>query len=124
MNSLDTCKVYTLHGIEMIHIAEFARIAHRSTQSTRHLIEGDNTAIRKMKFFRDRSRIMIPVTELFGYPLTSSGQNGCKGQRNIYHYKYNENGELEKTFCTECTFGTKCPERIKADELVVPEGDK
>lgn len=124
MNILDSCKVYTIGGVEVIHISEFARITHRTVQSSRHLVEGDNTAVRKMKAFRDRSRLMIPIIEIFGYPLTSSGQGGCKNQRNIYHYAYDENGELQKTFCEKCTFGEPCEARQKADALVLPEGDK
>ena len=120
-NPLDDCKVYTIHGIEMIHIAEFARITHRSIQSTRHLIY-DHIGIRKMKFFRDRSRVMIPVKELFGFPLTDKGP--VTGVRNIYHYRLID-GEYKKELCQQCTFGTEpCPECQMADELDVPEGDK
>ncbi|MBO5922658.1 MAG: hypothetical protein J6Q48_09780 [Bacteroidaceae bacterium] len=120
-NPLDNCKVYTLNGIEMIHIAEFAAITKRSIQSTRHLIE-DHIGIRKMKFFRDRSRLMIPVAELYGFPLTDKGPK--VGLPNIYHYKLVD-GEFVKTLCQTCTYGTEmCPERIKAEELTVPEGDK
>ena len=120
-NPLDTCKVYTIHGIEMIHIAEFARITKRSVRSTRHLIE-DHVSIRRMKYFRDRSRIMIPVKELWGFPLTDKGPS--TGLRNIYHYRL-VNGEFVKELCQACTFGEEhCPERQMADNLVVPEGDK
>ena len=69
----------------MIHIAEFAAITHRSIQSTRHLIY-DHIGVRTMKFFRDRSRVMIPVAELYGFPLTDKGTVAA-GVRNIYHYK-------------------------------------
>ena len=120
-NPLDSCKVYTIHGIEMIHIAEFARITGRSIRSTRHLVE-DHVAIRLMKFFRDRSRIMIPVKELYGFPLTDKGP--ATGLRNIYHYKLVD-GKFEKVLCHQCTFGDHwCPERQAAEDLVVPEGDK
>lgn len=121
-NPLEQCKVYTLKGIEMIHIAEFARITGRSIQSTRHLIE-DHIAIRKMKFFRDRSRIYIPLAELYGFPLTDKGY--APGLRNIYHYRLNEEGQFVKTLCEKCTFGNGwCEERRIAEELVMPEGDK
>lgn len=121
MNPLDQCKVYTIHGIEMIHISEFARITGRSIQSTRHLTI-DHIAMRTMKFFRDRSRLMIPVKELYGFPLTDKGP--AAGVRNIYHYKLVD-GKFIKTLCEQCTFGTEwCPERKAAEELVVPEGDK
>lgn len=119
--TLEDCKVYTIHGIEMIHIAEFAQLTGRSIQSTRHLIE-DGNKIRKMNFFRDRSRLMIPVKELWGYPLTDTGF--CSGPRNIYHYYRNDDGTVEKRLCQECTFESKCAARIDADELLVPEGDK
>lgn len=118
------CKIYTLQGIEMIHISEFARITHRSIQSTRHLVEEGNV-IRKMKFFRDRSRIMIPAAELWGYPLVKAGHSDYS--RNIYHYKevYKEDGTctFEKVLCPECSFGGQCEARKKAEELIVPKGD-
>lgn len=120
-NPLDNCKVYTLKGIEMIHIAEFAAITHRSIQSTRHLIY-DHIGIRLMKYYRDRSRVMIPLAELYGFPLTDKGP--AVGVRNIYHYKLVD-GEFKKVLCEQCTFGTEpCAERKAADELIVPEGDK
>lgn len=104
-------------GIELIHIGEFARLTHRSVQSTRHLIE-DGNKIRKLKFYRDRSRLLIPTIELLGYPLVNAGH--CEGERNIYHY--NERGE--KILCPECSYGDKCRNRKAADALIVPEGDK
>ena len=120
-NPLSQCKVYTLNGIDMIHISEFARITGRSIQSTRHLIE-DHITIRKMKYFRDRSRLMIPVTELYGFPLTDAGYS--TGPRNIYHYVLSD-GKFVKELCEQCTYGEGvCEARKKADELIVPEGDK
>lgn len=120
-NPLNQCKVYTLNGIEMIHIAEFAKITGRSIQSTRHLIE-DHIGIRKMKFFRDRSRLMIPVAELFGFPLTDKGPK--VGLPNIYHYVLKD-GKLVKVLCKRCTFeGEFCECRKVAENLIVPEGDK
>lgn len=119
--TLKDCKIYTLNGIAMIHIAEFAQLTGRSIQSTRHLIE-DGNKIRKMKFFRDRSRLMIPLTELWGYPLIDAGF--CSGPRNVYHYYNNDDGTVEKRLCQECSFGEGCSMRIAADTLVVPEGDK
>ncbi len=121
MKKYEDCKIYTIHNIPMIHIAEFAELTQRSIQSTRHLIEEGNK-IRKMKFFRDRSRLMIPVTELWGYPLTEPGIS--PGGENIYHYKQQEDGTFVKELCTTCSYGEPCPERKKADELIVPEGDK
>lgn len=120
-NPLDTVKIYTFKNIEMMHITDFTTLTHRSNQSTRHLIEDGNT-IRKLKFFRDRSRLMIPVAELWGYPLIQPGHSGYK--RDIYHYK-NVDGEIKKVLCEQCTFGTEwCAERKIAEELVMPEGDK
>lgn len=120
-NPLEQCKVYSMNGIEMIHIAEFARITHRSIQSTRHLIY-DHIGIRTMKFFRDRSRLMIPVAELYGFPLTDQGP--AVGLRNIYHYKLVD-GQFQKVLCEKCTFSDRfCAERQAAEDLVVPEGDK
>lgn len=123
-NPLKKCKIYTIYGIDMIHIAEFADITQRSIQSTRHLVEEGNV-IRKMKFFRDRSRIMIPIAELYGYPLVKAGHSDY--ERAIYHYKEVEHEDgtctFERTLCLECSFGNKCAERMAAEDLVVPKGD-
>lgn len=119
------CKVYTLNNIDMIHIAEFASITQRSIQSTRALIEKGNV-VRKLKFYRDRSRLMIPVTELYGYPLVKAGHSD--GVRQIFHYDdvKHEDGSvtIEKVLCTACTYDMGCDRRKTADALVVPEGDK
>ena len=121
--TFEDCKVYTIHGIEMIHIAEFAQLTGRSIQSTRHLIE-DGNKVRKLKFFRDRSRLMIPIKELWGFPLIDAGY--CSGPRSIYHYVKNEDGTIGKELCQECSFGadSSCKVRQEADNLIVPEGDK
>ena len=120
-NPLDNCKVYTIKGVDVIHIAEYARITNRSIQSTRHLIY-DHIGIRTMKYFRDRSRVMIPVAELHGFPLTDKGP--AVGVRNIYHYVL-EDGKYVKKLCEQCTFtDTFCAARQTAEDLVVPEGDK
>jgi hypothetical protein len=75
-----------------------------------------------MKYYRDRSRVMIPVKELYGYPLTDKGP--AAGLRNIYHYKLVD-GEFQKVLCEKCTFTNEwCDERRAAEELVMPEGDK
>lgn len=120
-----SCKIYTLNNIEMIHISEFARITHRSPQSTRHLIEQGNV-VRKMKSFRDRSRLMIPVVEIYGYPLVQPGHTDYN--RAIYHYVdvVNEDGsqDIVKQLCKECSYGEMCERRKQAEDLVVPEGDK
>lgn len=120
--TFEDCKIYTIHNIEMMHIAEFAQLTDRSIRSTRHLIE-DGNKIRKMKFFRDRSRLMIPVKELWGYPLIKAGY--CSGLRNVYHYVKNEDGTVSKELCQECSFSDHvCKARQEAEDLVVPEGDK
>ena len=65
---------------------------------------------------------MIPVAELYGFPLTDKGPS--TGLRNIYHYKLVE-GKFVKTLCEKCTFSTEwCLERQTAEDLIVPEGDK
>ena len=113
-------KVYTIHDIEMIHIADFAKIANRSIQATRHLIE-DGNKIRKMKAFRDRSRLMIPVLELFGFPFLQAGSS--QHERLILHYRKDENGVYRKTVCTECSYGNMCEERKAIEGMEVPAGD-
>lgn len=122
---LSNCKVYSLHNIEMIHIAEFASITHRSIQSTRALIEKGNV-VRKLKFYRDRSRLMIPIAEIYGYPLVKAGHS--EGVRQIFHYQEVQHDDGTVTFdrvlCTACTYDMGCEARKLADALIVPEGDK
>lgn len=122
---LANAKIYVMANIEMMHITDFTTLTHRSNQSTRHLIE-DGNVIRKMKFFRDRSRLMIPVVELFGYPLVKPGHS--EYGRAIYHYgivtKEDGSQDIDRVLCKECSFGTPCEARKIADNLVVPEGDK
>lgn len=122
---LAQAKIYTLQGIDMMHITDFTTLTHRSNQSTRHLIE-DGNVIRKMKFFRDRSRLMIPVAELFGYPLVKPGHS--EFERAIYHYNIvtKEDGtqDIERVLCKDCSYGNMCEARKKAEEMTVPEGDK
>lgn len=109
----------------MMHITDFTTLTHRSNQSTRHLIE-DGNVIRKMKFFRDRSRLMIPVAEMFGYPLVKPGHS--EFERAIYHYgivtKEDGTQDIDRVLCKECSYGNMCEARKKAEELIVPEGDK
>lgn len=113
-------RVFTIEGIDVIHITEYANLCHRTVTSTRHLLEDGNN-IRRMKYFRDRSRLLIPVAEITGYPLTDSGPGNMD---KIYHYMKNEEtGEYERKLCTECTFGNKCKARQAADNLVMPIGD-
>ena len=118
---ITSCKVYKLGDLEMVHIAEFANITHRTIQSTRVLIERGNT-VRKLKYYRDRSRLMIPVKELYGFPLVQAGHS--VGIRQIFHYAVVD-GEYQKVLCEKCTYTTEwCDARREAEELVVPEGDK
>lgn len=122
---LNKAKIYTMQGIEMMHITDFTTLTHRSNQSTRHLIENGNV-IRKMKFFRDRSRLMIPVAELFGFPLVKPGHS--EYERAIYHYdivtKEDGTRDIDRVFCKECSYGSMCTARKTAEEMIVPEGDK
>jgi hypothetical protein len=115
-------RIYNLEGIDYIHISEFAELTNRSIQATRHLI-ADGNSVRKLKAFRDRSRLMIPVTELTGYPFTNQGASNPK---EIYHYVFNEDGKtMYKKLCEKCSYSQDvCEERAKADSVVVPEGDK
>ena len=121
---LEKAKIYTIHGVEMMHITEFTTLTHRSNQSTRHLIEGGNV-IRKMKHIYDRSRIMIPVAEMFGYPLVKPGHS--EYEQPIYHYGIveREDGtkDIDRVLCKECSFGTPCAARKFAEDLVLPPSD-
>lgn len=110
-------KIYTHEGIDYIHISEFAQATNRSLQSTRVLIEKGNS-VRKLKAFRDGSRLMIPIKELYGFPFTCKGQGTSK---EIFHYA--EDGT--RYLCETCSYtADKCAARTTADNLIVPEGDK
>lgn len=111
--------VYRIHNINMIHITEFANALNRSITSTRHLVEDGNT-VRKLKAFRDRSRLMIPVSEIYGYPFIESGPGR---NRKIYHFKKIEGERYEKYMCPDCTFGDKCKIAKEAEEVDCPKGD-
>lgn len=141
--------VFTINGIDYLHIQDFADIIGRSKQSTRRLIEDGNSA-RRLKAMRDRSRLMVPVIELVGYPFVNQGKQ-LTGQ-DIYHYhaydaetgmqmpaeqaikicddmqKRDENWHdriiWQRELCTECTYTKGCISRIVADGLEVPRGDK
>lgn len=110
-------KIYTHEGIDYIHISEFAQATNRSLQSTRVLIEKGNS-VRKLKAFRDGSRLMIPIKELYGFPFTCKGQGTSK---EIFHYA--EDGT--RYLCETCSYtADKCGPRTAADNLIVPEEDK
>ena len=111
--------IYTIHGIEMVHITEFAQALSRSVTSTRHLVEEGNT-VRKLKAFRDRSRLMIPVTEIYGYPFIESGPGN---NRKIYHFRMIEGDRFEKYLGEKCTFSHGCEVRAIADTVDCPKGD-
>ena len=113
-------KVYTIEDIQMIHISEFCRLEGRSIQSARYLIEKGNS-IRKLKAFRDRSRLMIPILEIEGYPYTNRGY--LSSENEVYHYSKNKDGLYERFLCKECSYGKPCEKRLAADALIVPEGD-
>ena len=111
--------IYTIHGIEMTHISEFAAALSRSVTSTRHLVEDGNT-IRKLKAFRDRSRLMIPISEIYGYPFIERGPGN---NRKIFHFRKLEGERYKKYLCDKCTFGHGCEERKIADAVNCPKGD-
>lgn len=129
--------IYTIEDVDYLHIQQFVDLIERTQQSTRHLIE-DGNSIRRMKARRDRSRLLIPVIELLGYPFVNSGKqlNG----RDIYHYvPYNKDGTVfkgdvrtafaegviwKRELCEACTYTLdKCLNRSLADSLEVPAGD-
>lgn len=118
--------IYTHAGIPMIHISDFAYALNRSVTSTRNLIDKGNS-IRKLKAFRDKSRLMIPYVELTGFPFVLAGPTGNGKQ--IFHYRVvkaegaEEGVMYQRYMCPECTYGNKCKERIEADALVCPKGD-
>lgn len=117
--------IYNYKGIAFIHIADFAYALNRSVTSTRRLVERGNR-IRKLKAMRDRSRLMIPVTEMTGYPFVSSGPGK---EKKVFHYipVKAEGAEgaviYKKAFCEKCTYGEGCETRKEADKLVCPKGD-
>lgn len=114
-------RVYTLNNIDMVHIRTFAEVCGRSIQSTRYLIEQGNV-IRKMKAFRDRSQLLIPITELKGYPFVKQGT--AMGSKEVYHYVQVAEDKWEAQICPLCTYADKCEARKIADEAVIPQGDK
>ena len=101
--------VFTIKGIDYVHISDFAKATHRKVTSTRHLIE-DGNVVRRLKALRVRSMLFIPVAEMRGYPFSKDSK--------IYHY----NDAGERRLCEECTFTNEhCLERQKADWIEVPE---
>ncbi len=115
----------TGESIELIHIADFAYALNRSVTSTRRLVEKGNS-IRKMKALRDKSRLMIPVAEMKGYPFVASGPGKDK---RIFHYKeIKAEGATnavvyKKVLCEKCTYGEGCEDRKIADGIRCPKGD-
>lgn len=114
-------KVYTLKNIPLMHIRDVSENLGLSKQWLRHLILEGNI-IRRMKFYRDRSRLMIPVAELEGFPFLDKGKPTIGVQ--IYHYVFRKGGWVRE-ICKTCSYTEEfCEARKKAEELVVPEGDK
>lgn len=132
--------VYTIESEDYLHIQTFVDLIDRSQQSTRHLIYDGNGA-RRLHATRDRSRILIPVKELVGYPFINQGKQYMG--RDIYHYiPYDANNEevtdikkalsmsdtdmtrsrieWRRCLCDKCTYTTeKCQRRQAADKLTV-----
>lgn len=135
---------------EYIHIQDFADITGRSKQAIRRLIE-DGNSMRRMKSLRDKSRLLIPLLELAGFPFVKQGKQ--MSGRDIYHYfahdvktgEYipildaiarcdkiiKEGGEWEseitfvRELCVDCTFNNaQCLPRSLAEAMEVPQGDK
>lgn len=145
--------IYTMNGIDYLHVQDFARIIGRSKQSTRRLIEDGNSA-RRLKATRDRSRLMVPVIELVGYPFVNQGKQ-LTG-KDTYHYHayalahctgYDEGEsvpieeaiklcdeadkkyedwpiEWRRELCVACTYEQGCMAAMTAEALNVPKGDK
>lgn len=130
--------IYNIDGIDFIHIQKFISLANRCPQSTRHLIYDGNTA-RRLKAMRDRSRLLIPIRELAGFPFVNRGKQ-IAGQ-DIYHMvPYDENDqkvdistleklkaaimddtiEWRKEFCELCTYTLEhCKLRQEADAIEI-----
>lgn len=125
MESIYGDRVYELNGIPMIHIQGVSKLIGMSLQGLRHLIIEGNS-IRKMKSYRDRSRLMIPIAEIEGYPFIERGRPVSSVGMVIYHYRYNkQTGSFERYPCQTCSYTNDfCSARQKAEDLVVPEGDK
>ena len=130
--------IYNIDGIDFIHIQKFVELIDRSQMSTRRLINDGNTA-RRLKSMRDRCRVLIPITELVGYPFVNQGKQ-LAGQ-DIYHYvPYDLNDqkvdvstmeklraaimddtiEWRREFCELCTYTLEhCPNRQRADAVEI-----
>lgn len=128
--------VYNIEGIDYLHIQQFVDLIGRSQQSTRHLINEGNS-VRRMKSRRDRSRILIPLAELAGYPFVNTGAQ--QTAKDIYHYVPYKNGkrvasyhdavqdedvEWRRELCELCTYTVEhCIFRQVADAANIPKGD-
>lgn len=114
-------KVYTIKGVPVIHIKEASALIGICTQGLRHLIEEGGT-VRRLKAYRDRSRLMIPTAEIEGFPFVERGRITLG--KVIYHFHY-VNGKWEKQVCQQCTYTNDyCLKRQIAEDLIVPAGDK
>lgn len=113
-------KVYILKNIPMMHVREVAESLGLSKQWLRRLML-DGNIIRKMKYYRDRSRLMIPIAEIEGFPFLDKGKPTIGIQ--IYHYVFKRD-EWVREICKTCSYTDKfCKARQKAEDLVVPKGD-
>lgn len=136
--------IYNIDGVDYIHIQKFVDLIDRSQQSTRRLIRDGNTS-RRLKALRDRSRLLIAITEIVGYPFVNHGRQVAG--HDIYHYvpydlndqKVNvckEDGSLDieklkavlvddtiewrREFCELCTYTLEhCKLRQAADAVVI-----
>lgn len=125
MESIYGDRVYTLRGIPMIHIQEVSKLIGMCLQGLRHLII-DGNVVRKMKSYRDKSRLMIPIAEIEGYPFIERGRQAGSVGVVIHHYRFNkQTGSFERYPCQVCSYTNDfCFARQRAEELNVPEGDK
>lgn len=116
--------------IEVVHIKEFCKCTGRSIQSMRYLCSSEaHHSIRPMKHIYERSRLLIPMDEIRGYPFVRQGKRA-----EIYHYVQSGDEKWVQKTCPECTVdfsvypahtrdGTRdmerCEGRLKADSLVL-----
>lgn len=139
---------YVINDIEYVSIRQFIALIGRSAQqSTRRLIDAGNS-VRRLKQLRDGVHIMIPLSEVRGFPFVNRGKqiNG----KDIYHFfpfqrqsdgtekpfegtlheaatltdPGNTDSEIvwRKCFCEECTYTLEhCKARQEADSLIIEE---
>lgn len=120
------CVTVDNDGTKYIHISDASRLTGRSIQSFRHLLLEGNT-VRRMKAIRDRSRILIPIAELKGFPFRTAfnylndddDDVTMKGPAyNIYHYVETDD-VYTYAVCPKCSAGEECDCAKEARELNV-----